>query len=67
MSPSTPFRLDQLFNYGGSVEYQDGELDAARFTRHAGPAAPPALTPSWPSSRPLTPTPASPTPTTSAG
>ena len=26
MSPLTPFRLDQLFNYGGSVEYQDGEL-----------------------------------------
>ncbi len=25
--PVTPFRLDQLFNYGGSVEYQDGELD----------------------------------------
>ncbi len=24
--PLTPFRLDQLFNYGGSVEYQDGEL-----------------------------------------
>ena len=24
--PVTPFRLDQLFNYGGSVEYQDGEL-----------------------------------------
>ena len=24
--PTTPFRLDQLFNYGGSVEYQDGEL-----------------------------------------
>ncbi|MGO9029142.1 MAG: hypothetical protein ACLQOZ_11015, partial [Acidimicrobiales bacterium] len=24
--PSTPFRLDQLFNYGGSIEYQDGEL-----------------------------------------
>ena len=25
--PSTPFRLDQLFNYGGTVEYQDGDLD----------------------------------------
>ncbi len=25
--PSTPFRLDQLFNYGGTVEYQNGELD----------------------------------------
>jgi hypothetical protein len=25
--PSTPFRMDQLFNYGGTVEYQDGELD----------------------------------------
>jgi hypothetical protein len=25
--PSTPFRMDQLFNYGGSVEYQDGALD----------------------------------------
>ena len=25
--PATPFRLDQLFNYGGTVEYQDGELD----------------------------------------
>ena len=28
--PSTPFRLDQLFNYGGTVEYQNGELDLAR-------------------------------------
>jgi hypothetical protein len=25
--PTTPFRLDQLFNYGGTVEYQNGELD----------------------------------------
>jgi hypothetical protein len=25
--PSTPYRLDQLFNYGGTVEYQDGDLD----------------------------------------
>ena len=25
--PTTAFRLDQLFNYGGTVEYQDGELD----------------------------------------
>ena len=25
--PSTPFRMDQLFNYGGTIEYQDGELD----------------------------------------
>ena len=25
--PSTPFRMDQLFNYGGTVEYQNGELD----------------------------------------
>ena len=25
--PATAFRLDQLFNYGGTVEYQDGELD----------------------------------------
>ncbi len=25
--PATPFRMDQLFNYGGTVEYQDGELD----------------------------------------
>jgi len=24
---AVPFRLDQLFNYGGTVEYQDGELD----------------------------------------
>jgi hypothetical protein len=24
---TTPFRLDQLFNYGGSIEYQNGELD----------------------------------------
>jgi Putative Ig domain len=27
--PTTPFRLDQLFNYGGTVEYQDGDLDLA--------------------------------------
>ncbi len=25
--PATAFRLDQLFNYGGTVEYQNGELD----------------------------------------
>jgi hypothetical protein len=25
--PTTTFRLDQLFNYGGTVEYQDGQLD----------------------------------------
>ncbi len=25
--PPTPFRMDQLFNFGGSVEYQNGELD----------------------------------------
>ncbi|MGA3221129.1 MAG: hypothetical protein ABSE77_18985 [Acidimicrobiales bacterium] len=25
--PATPFRMDQLFNWGGSIEYQDGELD----------------------------------------
>ena len=25
--PATPFRMDQLFNYGGTVEYQNGELD----------------------------------------
>ena len=25
--PTTAFRLDQLFNYGGTVEYQDGQLD----------------------------------------
>jgi hypothetical protein len=25
--PSTPFRMDQLFNYGGTVEYQNNELD----------------------------------------
>jgi hypothetical protein len=25
--PTTPFRLDQLFNFGGSIEYQNGELD----------------------------------------
>ena len=25
--PSTPFRMDQLFNYGGTVEYQNGQLD----------------------------------------
>ena len=25
--PATAFRMDQLFNYGGTVEYQDGELD----------------------------------------
>ena len=25
--PVTPFRMDQLFNYGGTVEYQNGELD----------------------------------------
>ena len=25
--PTTPFRMDQLFNYGGSIEYQNGELD----------------------------------------
>jgi Putative Ig domain len=25
--PTTPFRLDQLFNYGGTVEYQNNELD----------------------------------------
>ena len=24
--PSTPFRMDQLFNYGGTIEYQNGEL-----------------------------------------
>ena len=24
--PTTPFRMDQLFNYGGTVEYQNGEL-----------------------------------------
>ncbi len=24
--PSTPFRMDQLFNYGGTVEYQNNEL-----------------------------------------
>ena len=26
-APVTPFRMDQLFNYGGTVEYQNGELD----------------------------------------
>ena len=25
--PPTPFRMDQLFNYGGTVEFQDGELN----------------------------------------
>jgi hypothetical protein len=25
--PSTTFRMDQLFNYGGTIEYQNGELD----------------------------------------
>ncbi|MGO9028617.1 MAG: hypothetical protein ACLQOZ_08325, partial [Acidimicrobiales bacterium] len=33
--PSTPFRLDQLFNYGGTVEYQNNELDLPGET--AGP------------------------------
>ena len=38
-APSTPFRLDQLFNYGGTVEYQNGELDLPGSPGSAGQPA----------------------------
>ena len=40
--PTLPFRLDQLFNYGGTVEYQNGELDLTGEPTCTGPSTPPA-------------------------
>ena len=68
--PTLPFRLDQLFNYGGTVEYQNGELDLTGEPTCTGPSTPPApaaLTPCWPSSKPPTPPPVSPIRMISAG
>ena len=68
--PTTPFRLDQLFNYGGTMEYQNGELDlpgeptCTGTLDAAGTCGP---TPCWPSSRRQIPPPPSPTQMTSAG
>ena len=44
--PVDAFRLDQLFNYGGTVEYQNGELDLPGEPAAAPrPATPPAPAP----------------------
>ena len=65
--PPTPFRMDQLFNFGGSVEYQNGELDLPGEPTCTAGTGPAERTPSWLSSRPQTRRRASLTRTTSAG